>query len=104
MKSFPLAIIVILLVLCAGVAVIWTSTTMEREVSRRVGSSLETVGNTTHEALRIWQERTTASAAFIANLPEIHEAVERQVRLPHDRRSLSHSEALQALRQFLGPY
>src|SRR5216117_1973264 len=103
-KSLPRAIIVCVLVVSAGLAVIWTSRTMEGEISRRVGSSLETVLNTTHEALRTWEERTTANASFIANLDEVRAAVDKQIRLPHTRTALIHSDALRKLRRFLRPY
>src|ERR1051326_667427 len=104
MKSLSLAIIVSLLIMSAGVAVVWTSTTMEGEVSRRAGSSLETVLNTTHEALRTWQGHTTASVRFIAEVEELRTAVARQIRVPHERSGLIHSEGLRTLRQLLRPY
>src|SRR5579884_1218012 len=85
MKSFPLAIVVCILVVSAALAVFWTSSRMEAEVSRRVGSSLETVLNSTHESLRTWQERITVNVSFIANSTEIHAQVENQIRLPHNR-------------------
>jgi signal transduction histidine kinase len=104
MKSLPLAIIVCLLVVSAGLAVIWTSSSMQAEISRRVGNSLETVLNTTHEALRTWEERTTANAGFIANSEEIRAAVEKQIRVRHERADLFRSDALPRLRQILHPY
>jgi signal transduction histidine kinase len=77
---------------------------MEAEISRRVGSSLETVLNTTREALRTWQERTTVSASFIANSEEIRAAVKEQIHVRRDRQALIRSEALHSLRQILHPY
>jgi len=77
---------------------------MEAEIARRVGSTLETVLNTTHEALRTWEERIRTNVAFIANSPEIRAAVEKQIRLRHARPVLIHSDALRELRQILHPY
>jgi signal transduction histidine kinase len=77
---------------------------MEDEISRRVGNSLETVLNTTHEALRTWEERITANVSFIANLDEIRVAVDKQIRLPRQRSALVRSDALRSLRQILHPY
>jgi signal transduction histidine kinase len=104
MKSLSLAVIVCILVVCAGLAIVWTSSSMEGEISRRVGSSLETVVNTTHEALRTWDERTTAGVSFIASLDEIRAPVGQQIRVGNKRSALIHSDALRNLRQILHPY
>ena len=103
-KHFSLAIIICILVISAALAVIWTSSSMEAEIARRVGSSLETVLNTTHEALRTWEQQTRTNVAFIANSAEIRAAVHRQIRLRHERSALIHSNALRELRQTLRPY
>jgi|ERR1700745_65669 hypothetical protein len=97
MKSLSLAIIICILVVSAGLAVFWTSSNMEAEIARRVGSTLETVLNTTHEALRTWEERIRTNVAFIANSPEIRAAVEKQIRLRHARPALIHGDALRDL-------
>src|SRR3954463_11932689 len=104
MKSFPLRIIVCILIAASGLAVFWTSRSMEAEISRRVGSSLETVLNITHEALRSWEQRTTASVEFIDNSGEIRTAVEQQLRVGRNRTDLLRSPALQSLRQVFRPY
>src|ERR1044071_6942398 len=104
MKSLPLALIIVILVISSGVAVVWTSHSMEVEVSRRVGSSLETVLNTVHEFLRTWEERTTASATLIANSEDVRSAVEKQLRVSHRRSDLIRSDALSKLRRLFRPY
>jgi signal transduction histidine kinase len=104
MKSLSLAIVICILVVSAGLAVIWTSSSMEAEIARSVGSSLETVLNTTHEGLRTWEERIRTNVAFIANSREIRVAVEKQISLRHARSALIHTDALRELRQILHPY
>jgi signal transduction histidine kinase len=104
MKSLPFVAVVIVLIVSSAVAVVWTSRSMEEEVSLRVATSLETVLNTTHEALLVWAKRTTTDASFIANSEEIRSAVDKQVRLPHERSSLVGSDVLRRLRQILRPY
>src|ERR1051326_3129688 len=74
-KHFSLAIIICILVISAALAVIWTSSSMEAEIARRVGSSLETVLNTMHEDLRTCEQQTRTNIAFIANSPGIRAAV-----------------------------
>ena len=104
MKSSLLAAITAALIAASLGAVIWTNSSIQGQISRRVEASLQAVLDTTHEALRIWEEQTIIDISILADSDEVRDLVKAQLQTPRDFGHLVRSDALNRLRKTLRRY
>src|ERR1041385_4171170 len=103
MKSLAV-VTAIVLILPSTTAIIWTSRSMEGQISRRVETLLQTVLDTSQGGLHTWQEQTIINASIVAASDEVRTQVETQLRAPRTKADLSRTDALARPRRILRPY
>ena len=105
LKQSTLLIIVVAALIAVSIgSMIWTLLSMERQISRRVGTSLQAVLDTTQEALRIWREETITNISIIANSRELRQSIDAQLRSRGGRSQLLLNPALGRIRAMMEPY
>ncbi|MBI2816969.1 MAG: sensor histidine kinase [Acidobacteria bacterium] len=95
-------IIAVALLTTLSVAVFWVLRGIQKQVNKRLASSLQTVLHATDKALQNWAEQNLNDLRVLASDDDLSDGVEAQLRLSRDRSALLHTPALESIRKRLG--
>jgi hypothetical protein len=100
-RHVGLIITVAALLTALSAGIFWVLDKIEKQESKRLGSSLETVLKTTDQALKVWAEQTEIDAAVLAEDDRLRSSVETQLQVPRHYRDLIKTDALRNIRRLL---
>jgi len=96
-----IGMVVVAVFLGALVSAAWVALDrMERQVRNEMGSALTAVLQTTHEALRIWEDHHSGVIREIAGDPQFVNLTERLLRVPRNKAGLIASGELAGVRRY----